>query len=323
MLILKTKGIAALVLGLMFIIPLTKTIAQDEEPEIVFDYAEENHECFKCHGQKTYHFYNEYLGRVVKERMNPYFVIDSVKYYTSNHWNFSCLDCHSYDYKNFPHDGLLRMEEFPSCLDCHCGDEAFADYHCETIDEEFQRSVHSYKHSEDFTCWMCHDPHSYKINARTNENIKETIIYDNNICLSCHADISKYQLISDITNPNVLVSHEWLPNQALHFAHVRCIECHAEINDSILVAHNVQTKDKAVKLCVECHSQNSLLMASLYKYEEREKRNALGFFNAVILDDTYIIGANRNIYLNIISLVLFGMVIIGIGIHAFLRTIKK
>lgn len=319
----KTRGVIALVFGIIMIIPVTKVIAQSDESSVVYEYAEENHQCFKCHGHKTYHFYNEYLGRKVKNRMNPYFVIDSANYYGSNHWNFSCLDCHSYDYRVFPHSGELRMEELPNCLDCHCGDEAFAQYHCEKIDEEFQKSVHSYKHSEDFTCWMCHDPHSYKINARTNENIKETIIYDNNICLSCHADIDKYQLITDNAKPNVLVSHDWLPNQALHFASVRCIECHTEVNDTILVAHNVQPKEKAVKKCVECHSKNSLLMASLYKFQAQEQRSKLGFFNAAILNDSYIIGANRNIYLNIISLVMFGMVIVGIGIHAFLRILKK
>ncbi len=298
-------------------------LSQEDLEERVYDYAEDNHQCFKCHGHKTFHFYNEYLEREVKKRMNPYFIIDSVKYYESNHWNFGCLDCHSYDYRTFPHAGELRMEEKPSCLDCHGGDEEYAQYHFEQMDEEFHRSVHSTKHSEDFTCWMCHDPHTYKINARTNENIKQTIIYDNNICLSCHADIGKYQLLSDNMNPNVLVSHEWLPNQALHFASVRCIECHTEINDSILVAHNVQTKDKAVKLCVECHSQNSLLMASLYKFQSLERRNKLGFFNAAILNESYIIGANRNIYLNIASFVIFGLVLLVIFGHGILRIIKK
>ena len=141
--------------------------------------------------------------------------------------------------------------------------------------------------------------------------------------MSCHADIDKYQLISDTTNPNVLVSHEWLPNQALHFANVRCIECHAEISDSLLVAHNIQTKDKAVKLCAECHSQNSLLMASLYKFQTKERRNKLGFVNAAILNESYIIGANRNIYLNIASFVIFGLVLLTIFGHAILRIIKK
>ena len=297
--------------------------SQDEaEEERVYDFAEENHQCFKCHGHKTFYYFNENMDQQIRERMNPYYIIDTVEYYSSNHWNFSCFDCHSYDYSDFPHPNELRMEPKPGCLDCHGGDD-YEDLSWEKIDEEFQKSVHSTKHSADFKCSMCHDPHTYKVNARTNENIKETIQYDNGICLSCHADINKYQLIVDFVNPNVLETHQWLPNQALHWQSVRCIECHVEMNEDMLIAHNVQPKEKAVRKCVECHSENSLLLASLYKYQVKERRNELGFFNAAIMNNSYIIGANRNYYLNMISLILFGMVVLGIGIHATIRIIKK
>ncbi len=198
-------------------------------------------------GIKPISYYNEMAERDIKTRMNPYFLIDSALYYKANHRTFYCTDCHSSEFEQFPHPGELRMEEYPTCLDCHGGDEDYAEYNFERMDEEFHNSVHSAKHSDDFTCWMCHNPHTYKINARTNENILETIHYDNDICLSCHADLDKYQLISSIANPNIIDKHEWLPNQALHFLNVRCIECHAEIKEDILIAHNVQTKDKAVK----------------------------------------------------------------------------
>ncbi|MDB4303411.1 cytochrome c3 family protein [Desulfosarcina sp.] len=320
MIINKSKAIIFLSVILIW----SATVAQDESDEPrVYDYAEDNHQCLKCHGHKTYHYYNENLEKDHKDRMNPYFIVDSVEFYESNHWNFSCTDCHSYDYNDFPHSGELRMEEKLNCLDCHEGDDTYADYNFEGIDDEFQKSVHSTLHSEEFTCWMCHNPHSYKINARTNDQILETIQYDNAICLSCHADIDKYQLMSELANPNLIDKHEWLPNQALHFLNVRCIECHAEIKEDMMIAHNVQPKEKAVKLCVECHSSNSLLLASLYKFQAIERRNKLGFVNAAILNNSYIIGANRNYYLNVISLVMFGMVILGIGIHATLRIIKK
>ena len=319
----KTRGVVILVIGLIFIIPITKVLAQTEETPVEFEFAEENQNCLKCHGHATYTYYNEYVDRDIRVRMNPYYIVDSAAFYQCNHKTFSCTDCHSVDYEIFPHPGELRMEEYPTCLDCHGGDEDYAEYQFERIEEEFHASVHSTKHSEEFTCWMCHNPHEYKINARNTENIKGTILYDNEICMSCHTDLGKYQLIAYQANLNVIDQHEWLPNQALHFLSVRCIECHTEIQEDMLISHNVQPKEKAVKKCVECHSKNSLLMASLYKYQEREQRSKLGFFNAVILDDTYIIGANRNIYLNVISLVMFGMVIVGIGIHAFLRIIKR
>jgi len=291
----------------------------DEMPENVI----ENQKCFQCHGDRFYSYYNDWVEKDVRERMNPYFIVDSAQFYQSNHKTFLCTDCHSSDYEDFPHDGLLRMEPKFTCLDCHGGDETFAQYHFEKIEEEFQASVHSTLHSDDFTCWMCHNPHSYKINARNNKNINELIVYDNSICLNCHADIDKYQVISKLTNPNILETHEWLPNQALHFSKVRCIECHTEVDKDILIAHKVQPKEMAVRKCVECHSQNSLLMATLYKFESFEKRNNLGFFNATMLGEHYIIGANRNYYLNVVSFIVFGFVLMGIIIHALIRFITK
>ena len=291
--------------------------------EDVAEHSEENSKCFQCHGSPTYTYFNDVIERNVTKRMNPYFILDSNLYYDQNHSSFECTDCHAYDFKTFPHDNTLRMEPMPSCMDCHEGDDATAKYNFETINEEFLESVHSTKHSDQFTCWMCHNPHKYKINARNNETIKETIIYDNNICLSCHADINKYQLISDNNKPSVIDKHDWLPNQREHFAHVRCIECHTLRSDSAMIAHHIQTKDKAVKKCVECHSSNSKLMTSLYKFQAQENRKSYGFFNAEILSNSYIIGANRNIYLNILSGIIFSVVIFIILIHAILRRLLK
>ena len=294
-----------------------------EEPQRVYEYLNENQECLACHGQEYYYYYNDWIERDVKERMNPYRIVDSTQFYESNHWNFRCIDCHSEDYASFPHLGELRMEPKYECIDCHGGDEDYAQYNFEGIEEEFHKSVHSSKHSDDFTCWMCHNPHTYKINARSNENMKEFIQYDNEICLSCHADVSKYQLLTNLDNPNILDKHGWLPNEGLHFKNVRCIECHTEISDELLVAHNVQPKEKAVKRCVECHSKNSLLLASLYKLQFTDERSIAGFSNAAMLEEAYIIGANRNYYLNRLSLGLFGLVIIFILIHAVLRMTLK
>jgi len=215
------------------------------------------------------------------------------------------------------------MEAKPNCLDCHGGDEKYAKFHFENIEKEFQESVHSEKHSEDFTCWMCHNAHTYKINARPNENVRQTIAYDNAICLGCHGNITKYQLLTDKQNPNLITKHGWLPNQVLHFQSVRCIECHTKkMNDSTLVAHNILPKSQAVKKCAECHSSNSVLMASLYKYQVKEIRNAKGFFNSIFMSNSHVIGANRNFSLNMISIIIFGCVIIGIIIHTVLRIIK-
>jgi hypothetical protein len=169
---------------------------------------------------------------------------------------------------------------------------------------------------------MCHDAHTYRINARSNDNLKETIEYDNMICLNCHGDVKNYQLLTARAKPNILQKHEWLPNQASHFTHVRCIECHAKNEDTLVVAHHVVNKSQAVRKCESCHSQNSILYASLYKYQVSEKIQKEGVIKGLLLGDATSIGPDKSNTLNIISLIIFGLTILVIIIHAFFR-IKK
>jgi predicted CXXCH cytochrome family protein len=285
-------------------------------------FLEDNQRCFKCHGQSRYEYTNEVLGRQVKAPMFSERIIHKEEFYRSNHKSFSCTDCHSEEYVNFPHKGELRMEQKYNCIDCHGGDEKFAQYHFEEIDTGYQKSVHFKLEEEGFTCWKCHDPHTYMINNRTNETLKETILYDNNICLKCHSDYERFQLLSDRDEINILKRHEWLPSQATHFKNVRCIECHTKINNDILVSHDIRPKVEAVRRCNECHSQNSILMASLYKFKSKEQRRD-GFFNGIILNESYVIGANRNEYLNFLSLFIFSLVIGIIGVHVIYRVMKN
>ncbi len=317
-----TRNVPAPFMLLVFIV-MTMSLNIKAQNNKKAENAAFNEKCLKCHGQSKYRYINPESGSEVTKRMYIETIIPRDLFAESNHKNFKCTDCHSAEYDTFPHPGRLRMESKYACIDCHGGDEAYAKFKFEEIETEFQSSVHSTKHSEDFNCWMCHNPHTYKINARSDEKIKDIVAYDNAICLNCHADITKYQMLTDKVNPNILKKHEWLPNQALHFKNVRCIECHARTNDSILVAHNIQPKSKAVRRCVECHSTNSILMASLYKYKVQEGRSKTGFYNGVIMNEGYVIGANRNYYLGILSLVMFGFVALGISIHAALRIIKR
>jgi len=281
----------------------------------VSPYEEDNQRCFTCHGQPRYEYTNETLGKKVRSLMEEGRIVRKDEFYRSNHKSFSCTDCHSAEYVNFPHAGELRMEPKLSCLDCHGGDET---YHFDAIAEEYQQSAHFKLDEEGFSCYSCHDPHTYRISKRTKENLKETIAYDNAICLNCHADFNRFQLLSDREEINIIKQHEWLPNQSAHMAGVRCIECHTQINENLPVAHLIKPKAEAVKRCNECHSQNSMLMASLYKFESKEQRKD-GFFNGIILNQSYVIGANRNEYLNLLSLLIFAGMLAVIGIHVYFR----
>jgi len=320
--IASSKG-CFLALSIFFIIfsahsQTTSPEEAQEIKEIEQEVIDDNGICFNCHGGKKYTYFNTWDERDVNALMNPYYVIDSLVYYDANHKTFRCSDCHSPDYETFPHDGELRMEWISTCMDCHEGDDDYKKYHFETIQEEFAKSAHSDKYDDVFTCWMCHDAHSYKLNARSELPIEDVIVYDNAICLGCHVGADRLSLLSD-KEFDILEDHEWLPNQRLHFQNVRCIECHSELNDSLLVAHKILPKDDAVKKCVECHTTNSLLTASLYKFRLMNKYKPYGFSNPEILEVAYVIGATRNYFLDTISIVVFLIIMVGILIHASLR----
>jgi hypothetical protein len=296
---------------------------QDTLGQNKFPNAKENHKCFKCHGQKTFTFFNSVIDKEVSKRMNPYYVIDTVAFYKGNHHAFTCTDCHDYGYTKFPHNGQLQMQPMPGCLDCHEGDETTAKYHFTEISKEFEESVHAKKYGNDFNCYMCHNPHTYEVTARRASDISKVIIYDNEICLSCHSEVANLTPLSDYADKNIGTIHEWLPNQILHFQNVRCIDCHVEVQNDSMVDHKILPKSMAVRNCVACHSKDTRLMASLYKFQSRELRSKDGFLNAIILNNSFVISANRNNFLNVTSLIILGLIVVVIIIHTILRITRK
>lgn len=278
----------------------------------------ENEKCFKCHGEDFYTLRDSLTGVSKIRNMFEDYFISRAEYYQSNHKSFSCTDCHSPEFESFPHAVSARLEEHFACLDCHGYDENYSEFKFEEIDAEYNQSTHA--KVSNFSCWSCHNPHTYKLIARETSNINEIVLYDNNMCLACHANFKNFRLLSDREEINVINRHDWLPNQLLHFQNVRCIECHTQISDSILVAHMVLPKDKAVRNCTECHSSDSRLMSTLYKFESKGKREN-GFLNSIILSRSYVIGASRNIYLGYISFIIFLGLLVVFGVHIFFRII--
>ncbi|HZL11189.1 MAG TPA: cytochrome c3 family protein [Prolixibacteraceae bacterium] len=283
----------------------------------------ENHPCLKCHSNQTYSFFNSVKNKEEKRLMNPYFILDTVAMTHGVHKQFDCTDCHSYEYGTYPHQANLKLEPLSSCLDCHGGDESFASYQFEKIESEFKKSVHYKVYGENFTCSKCHSQHTYVATARTSSNVLEIVDYSNKMCLSCHNDMKRYKLVSGHENPKLVKIHDWLPNQELHFSHVRCIECHTEVVDSLMVSHNILSKDKALRKCVECHSANSRLKASLYKYQNLQKRAENGDLNTVLANESYVIGSHQSPFLKLVSIIIFLLTLAGILIHSVFRIIKK
>jgi hypothetical protein len=282
-------------------------------------FVEDNEGCLKCHGEITYTLEDTLYGMSAVKRMLPGNRIDRDEYYTSVHKSFSCTDCHDYGFYTFPHTLESRLTEHMNCIDCHGYDETYAHYRFEEIEMEYAESIHN---KDGFSCWSCHDPHSYRAFIRNAEDIKEAIQYDNNICLSCHGDYDKFLSLSDREEINIMDTHDWLPNQTAHFAGVRCIECHTEISDSVLVAHKVLPGSEAVRNCAECHSADSRLMLTLYKFQSKEERK-MGFINGVILNDSFVIGTTRIPLLDRISLIILLLTVLGIGVHVFIRILHR
>jgi hypothetical protein len=283
----------------------------------------QHHACLKCHSNQSYSFHNTVTGKEVKRLMNPYYILDAVAISAGVHKKFDCTDCHSPEYQTYPHQSNLKLEPLSTCLDCHGGDASFAKYKFEEIQEEFKKSVHFKVYGENFTCSKCHSQHTYAATARNSNNVIEIVDYNNKMCLSCHNDMKKYKMVSGHDNPKLVVIHDWLPNQELHFRHVRCIECHTEVVDSLMVSHNILSKDHAVKKCAECHSANSRLKASLYKYENLQKRSENGALSAVLSNSSYTIGTHQSPFLKLLSIIIFLATLAGIVIHSIFRILKK
>jgi len=283
----------------------------------------QHHACLKCHSNQSYSFLNTVTGKVQKRLMNPNFILDTVAISVGVHKSFDCTDCHSAEYQTYPHEANLKLEPLSTCLDCHGGDASFATYQFEKIQEEFKKSVHFQVYGENFTCTKCHSQHTYKATARNSSDVMEIVDFDNKMCLSCHNDMKKYKMISGHENPKLIEVHDWLPNQALHFKNVRCIECHTEVVDSLMVSHNILKKDKAVRNCVQCHSANSRLKASLYKYENLQKRAKEGVIKGILTNSSYIIGTHQSPFLKLLSILIFLAALTGIIIHSIFRIFKK
>lgn len=281
------------------------------------------HACLKCHANQTITFYNDLMEREEKGLMNPYYIIDTVGLRTGVHNVFDCIDCHSYEYTDYPHPANVKLEPLPTCLDCHGGDETFATYQFEKIQEEFQKSVHYEVYNDNFTCAKCHDQHTYRPIARTSDNVEEIVAYDNGMCLTCHNNMVQFKLMSGRENPELVRIHEWLPNQELHFKQVRCLECHTEVIDGLMVSHHILKKENAVRNCVECHSANSRLKASLYKYQNLQKQTEEGGLKSVISNESYVIGSQQIPILKTLSIIIFSLTLALIIVHGIFRWLKK
>ena len=271
----------------------------------------ENRWCLRCHAMATLGYIDSTTGKIVN------LAVDPDKFAHSNHKALKCVDCHTTDFETFPHPGSVKSENL-YCLNCHDDQGKFAKFRFPEVGKEFQQSVHYKKLPNEFTCFTCHDPHEFDISDEAGD--VASIIYNTNqLCLGCHNSPLRFAGLTSREFPDIQSSHSWLPDADLHWRHVRCVECHTAHEE--FISHNILPADQAEKLCAECHTANSILMAKLYRYQTKEERQKTGFINSAALNNAYVIGMTRNMFLDRLSVIIFGLALFGIIIHAGGRAI--
>jgi predicted CXXCH cytochrome family protein len=226
----------------------------------------------------------------------------------SAHSGMDCKDCHTKGYADFPHPSAPGPAK--PCGECHRR-------RVEVVEREVKASVHHAKHPGKFDCVTCHDPHVYTTAAKLKEP-RRIVAQDNAMCADCHRSELLFSKFITKRLPDLGAVHGFLPNTALHFQAVRCIDCHTA--DGAPTSHEVLAREKSERDCVTCHSAETSLRTRLYRHLTREARESdAGFLNAFILTDAYLVGATRNLWLDRASFVILALLLGGIGLHAGLR----
>ena len=280
------------------------------------DAIPENAPCLKCHGQAVYTTFSMDAKKHLRQPMSPSRVVPEKMFQNAIHGSLKCIDCHAEGYSTTPHPAALKFDTIFSCVDCHAGKKKFKKYHLDSILTGYDKSIHAKAMANTFNCWKCHNPHNFITALSDSLQIKAAITLSNSACLDCHNSAVNYKRVSDKTPANILKSHDWLTHPELHLKNIRCIDCHTSPNHANFTSHDVLPAGKAIRDCSACHSQNSIVSTNLFRMKKGNE-SFLNYSNYRILEYAFIVGANRSITLNIISVILFGFVLLVIFTHMF------
>lgn len=292
--------------------------APPKDPEAQKMVRQWNGECIACHTEQAVKFPprpNMDLEKLADALMDPFL------YEKSQHQGMACKTCHGKAYVEYPHlkDAQAKILD---CNECHA-QLAFR------VKDQFDKSVHAKNFSDRFTCNTCHDPHVDRV-AKELADPQQILTQDNGKCLDCHDSDRKFAeyggtLPEKKARPDIDAIHEFLPNTQRHWQAVRCVECHTppSTHSKLAVSHEILDKERAQRDCVICHSQNTALRTSLYRYVAQEEAGKMGFLNSAVMGDVYVIGATRNVYLDKLAYWLIGLTIAGVALHGFLRMLAS
>ena len=258
---------------------------------------------------------------------------------SADHGKTECLDCHEKGFEQYPHVNMKTN----LCMDCHPRKEKGAEddkpYDFDRMQDEFHKTVHytEYKNKKAkccglapkdhviiagendkkdnqlFTCEHCHDPH-YFVATKKIKQPQLILENDNGPCLRCH-EAKASGILADPVKTSMATAHEYLPLVDLHLKSTRCIDCHTTVTS--VVAHDLPEGKKADQGCNSCHSIDTILAKRLYRYVKSD--DGLGFENAKLLRDNYIMGAHRHRWADLAAYALTALVLAFIALHTGLR----
>ncbi|MFB2862724.1 thiosulfate reductase cytochrome B subunit [Aeromonas sp. MdU4] len=206
-----------------------------------------NQECLTCHADSGID-----ASWSKKAPNGLYMAADA--YHSSVHGNVPCIACHqskpgSEGFKALPHEMVPQAES--TCENCHAivmHDSVHA----------IQQSVHQEAFAkETFTCTFCHDAHAMSTGDNTGRVHSAQVQKSNLLCTRCHSvDGVESPLVKEKGFNLKPLLHSSLPYTALHLKSLRCIDCHADINDGSL--HRIMPASQAIG-CKQCHGSGAPL----------------------------------------------------------------
>ncbi len=271
--------------------------------------------CLRCHGMQSMAYLDPATGGLRNLAINPQAMA------ASSHGSLRCRSCHGPGFEAYPHFEEAKRESL-HCLECHKGNDRFPYALFEAIEKGFTRSHHARALPERFFCSSCHDPHVFHGLFQTRvEDVPRQVRQDNTICLQCHDNNERIKDLTGRIMPMLQRSHAWLPDPARHWQAVRCVECHT--GSTRPQDHFILDKSLALRDCVACHSRNSMLTGKLYLYQATEERQKIGFVNALVLNNAYVIGMTRNLWLDWASLILLAVTVLVLAGHGLARWLSN
>lgn len=266
-------------------------------------FKDDSQTCMRCHWMETM----AYRDRETREIVN--LSIDTQAYRHSVHAELSCSDCHEHGYSHYPHRSSSADENL-QCVGCHETHEDAGAPGLIGLEQEYANSVHVVEGVEDFSCFACHNPHTFKP-AGGREPIAEVVARTNGVCLDCHEE-----LLTPVPQ-----GHDWLPKPQAHWRSVRCLDCHTPVQGRVPEhpSHHVLPAAESNQLCVECHTKGSALLSQLYNYRAAQGLERQGFFAQALYNEAYIVGMSRNSLLDWISLSVLALTILGVAAHGYGR----